>query len=88
MSDAAADSRLAEISLDRLIAETHRLVAESAKMNAEAAKLRAKEGKFERKRFLSPVQIVIAALTGIAAAAVALGGTAGVRALAHAMGLA
>ncbi len=88
MSDVTADSRLAEVSLDRLIAETHKLVAESAKMNAEAAKLRAEERKFERDRFLSPVQIVIAAMTGVAAAAAAFGGIAGFKALAHAIGLA
>ena len=88
MSDATADSRLAEVSLDRVIAETHKLVAESAKMNAEAAKLRAEERKFDRDRFLSPVQIVIAATTGVAAAAAAFGGIAGIKALAHALGLA
>ena len=41
MSEATADRRLAEVSLDRVIAETHKLVANSARMNAEAAKLRA-----------------------------------------------
>lgn len=94
MSEATADSRLAEISLDRLIAETHKLVAESAKMNAEAAKLRAEEKKltaeerkYTRDRFLSPVQIVIAAMTGVGAAVAAFGGLAGFKALAHAIGL-
>ena len=87
MSDATADSRLAEVSLDRLIAETRKLVAESAKMNAEAAKLRAEERKFERERLLSPLQIVIAAMTGVAAAAAAFGGIAGFKALVHATGL-
>ena len=95
MSDATADDSLARVNLDRLIAETHKLVAESAKlvaestkMNAEAAKLRAEEKKFDRDRLLSPVQIVIAALTGVAAAAAAFGGLAGFKALGHAIGLA
>lgn len=88
MSDIIADDSLARVNLDRLIAETHKLVAESAKMNAEAAKLRAEERKFDRERLLSPVQIVIAALTGVAAAAAAFGGIAGFKALAHAIGLA
>ena len=88
MSDIAADDSLARVNLDRFIAETHKLVAESAKMNAEAAKLRAEERKFNRERLLSPIQIVIAALTGIAAAAAAFGGIAGFKALVHAIGLA
>ncbi len=88
MSDITADDSLARVNLDRLIAETHKLVAESAKMNAEAAKLRAEERKFDRERLLSPVQIVIAALTGVAAAAAAFGGIAGFKALVHAVGLA
>ena len=88
MSDITADDSLARVNLDRLIAETHWLVAESAKMNAEAAKLRAEERNFDGKRLLSPVQIVIAALTGVAAAAAAFGGIAGFKALVHAMGLA
>ena len=87
MSDIVADDSLARVNLDRLIAETHKLVAESAKMNAEAAKLRAEERKFDREPLLSPVQIVIAALTGVAAAA-AFGGIAGFKALVHAIGLA
>lgn len=91
MSDTTADTRLADISLDRLIAETHKLVAESAKMNAEAAKLRAEEIKLNaetrRDRFLTPMQIAIAAFAGVGAALTAAGGIAGIKALAHAIGL-
>ncbi len=81
MSDITADDSLARVNLDRLIAETHKLVAESATLRAE-------ERKVDRERLLSPVQIVIAALTGVAAAAAAFGGLAGFKALGHAVGLA
>ncbi len=66
MSEATAESRLAEIGLDRLIAETHKLVAESSKLNAEAAKLAAEERKLRRDASVAPWQITVAAVGGIA----------------------
>ena len=66
LSDARADSRLADVTLDRMIAETNKLVAESIKMMAEAAKLAAEGRKPKRDVSVAPWQLVLAGIGGVA----------------------
>ena len=66
MSDATADSRLADVTLDRMIAETSKLVAESTRMVAEAAKLAAEERKLKRDALVAPWQLTLAGIGGVA----------------------